>query len=228
MSDAGGDPPRRSPAAPPSSSPSFTRGPSWIVAFVAFLALVYITVNTLRTEGPGSAGLPAGAQLPPFAAPLIPSDLVGDANVARRAGQGEAGARPACSVTDPRALNICTLQRERPVVLAFLTAGSERCVDELDAMQVVAPRFSQVAFAAVAIRGDREDLRTLVREHGWSFPVAQDRDGAVANLYGVAICPTVVFAKRGGRVLDTALGGEVATPTRLARKVRVLIERSGG
>ncbi len=199
------------------------RGPGWIVALAAFVALVYISVNTLRTDGPGSTGLPAGAQMAPFAAPLIASDLVGDANVARRAGQGEAGARPACAVSDRRALNICTLERARPVVLAFLTAGADKCVDELDAMEAVAPSFPQVAFAAVAIRGDRDELRTLVREHGWSFPVAQDRDGAVANLYGVAICPTVVFAKRGGRVLDTALGDEVSTPARLARKVRVLL-----
>jgi hypothetical protein len=202
------------------------RGPGWIVAFVAFLALVYITVNTLRTNGPGSTGLPAGAQLPPFAAPLALSDLIGDANVATRRGQGAAGARPACSVTDPRALDVCTLER-RPVVLAFLTTGSGRCVKQLDTLQVVAPRFPQVAFAAVAIRGDRGDLRTLVRQHRWTFPVAQDRDGVVANLYGVAVCPTVVFAKRGGRVLRTTLGDEVATSASLTREVRLLLRGHG-
>lgn len=202
------------------------RGPGWIVAFVAFLALVYITVNTLRTTGPGSTGLPAGAHMPPFAAPLALSDLIGDADVATRPRQGQAGSRPACAVTDPRALNICTLERG-PVVLAFLTAGSDRCVEQLDTIQAVAPRFPQVHFAAVAIRGDRGDLRSLVRKHRWRFPVVQDRDGAVANLYGVAVCPTVVFAKPGGRVLRTTLGDEVATPVRLTREVRVLLARSG-
>jgi hypothetical protein len=198
------------------------RGPGWIVAFVAFLALVYITVNTLRTTGPGSTGPAAGAQLPEFAAPLVLSDLEGDANVAIRPDQGAAGARPACTIDDPRALNVCRLVRERPLVLAFLTAGADRCVDELDAIEAVAPRFPGVAFAAVAIRGDRDELRDLVRKRGWSFPVAHDRDGAVANIYGVAVCPTVVLAHRGGEVMESALGDEVATPARLARKVRKL------
>ncbi len=90
-------------------------------------------------------------------------------------------------------------------------------------MQAVAQRFPQVGFAAVAIRGDRNDLRKLVHQHGWRFPVAQDRDGAVANVYGVAICPTVVFAARGGVVRATTLGSQVATPARLATRVRALL-----
>jgi hypothetical protein len=197
----------------------------WLVVVVGLAVLVYISVNTLRTSGPGSRGLPAGDAMPPFAAPLATSGLIGDANVARRAHQGAAGARPACSVTDPRALNSCTLARRGPVVLAFLTESSGRCVAELDAMRAVAPHFPQVGFAAVAVRGDRGDLRKLVRRHGWRFPVAQDRDGAVANLYGVAVCPTVVFAYRGGRVMTTALGSEAATPAALERRVRALLAR---
>ena len=161
--------------------------------------------------------------MPPFAAPLATGDLIGDANVATRADEGQAGRRPACSIADPRALNSCTLARRGPVVLAFLTESSGRCVAELDAMRTVAPHFPQVSFAAVAVRGDRGDLRALVRKHRWPFPVAQDRDGAVANLYGVAVCPTVVFAYRGGRVMQTALGSEAATPAALERRVRALL-----
>jgi peroxiredoxin len=120
-------------------------------------------------------------------------------------------------------LNICTLAHRGPVVLAFLTTGAGECARQLDAMQALAPRFPQVSFAAVAVRGDRGDLRKLVRRHGWRIPVAQDRDGAVANRYGVAVCPTVVFAARGGRVRSTVLGDEVARPAALARRVRALL-----
>ena len=140
------------------------------------------------------------------------SDLVGDANVARHADQGAAGAKPACAVTDPRALNSCTLARRGPVVLAFFTDGAGRCTSTLDTMQRIAPQHPDVGFAAVAIRGDRGDVRTTVREHGWRFPVAEDGDGAVANIYGVAICPTVVLAYRGGVVMRTALGTDETTP----------------
>ena len=194
---------------------------SWIAIAAGLAILAYITYNTLTTPATSSRGLTAGAQLPPFAAPLVTSDLVGDANVARRANAGAAGARPACSVSDPRALNSCTLARRGPVVLAFFT-DTGRCLDALDALQRIAPRHPGVGFAGVAIRGDRDDLRGVVAEHGWRFPVAQDRDGAVANLYGVAICPTVVFARRGGAVTRTALGSEETTPAALERAVRRL------
>ena len=105
---------------------------SWIAVVAGLAILAYIGLNTLRTNGPGSSGPPAGRPLPPFAAPLVTSDLVGDANVATRPGQGAAGSRPACSITDPRALNVCTLVRRGPLVLAFLTEHADHCVAQLD------------------------------------------------------------------------------------------------
>jgi len=195
--------------------------PTWIAIAAGLAILAYITWNTLSTPATSSTGLAAGRHLPPFAAPLVTAELVGDANVARHANQGEAGAKPACAVTDPRALNSCTLARRGPVVLAFFT-GADRCVDALDAMQRIASRHPDVGFAAVAIRGDRDDVRKSARERGWRFPVAEDRDGAVANVYGVAICPTVVLAYRGGVVMRTALGTDETTPAALERAVRRL------
>lgn len=201
--------------------------PAWIAVFAGLAVLAYITYNTLTTPATSSTGLAAGRQLPPFAAPLVESDLVGDANVARHPDEGPAGERPACTVRDPRALNSCTLARSGPVVLAFLTASADRCVAALDTLQRVATRHPDVGVAAIAIRGDRDDLRTLVREHGWRFPVAQDRDGAVANLYGVAVCPTVVLAYRGGRVLRTAIGEDAVTARALERGMRRLLAGEG-
>lgn len=213
---------RRDDPPPPSAPPPGASRYGWVVGVLALIIVAYISLNTLRTDGPGSTGLQPGEQLLPFAAPLVTSDLEGDANVARRAGQGEAGNTPACDVTDPRALNVCTLARRGPVVLGFLTSGAGKCVRELDAMQEVASRFPSVGFAAVGIKGKRDTFRKLARDHGWTFPLAQDRDGAIANLYAVAVCPTVVLAYRGGRVMRTALGDQVDTPARLAAQVRVL------
>jgi AhpC/TSA family len=193
--------------------------PTWIALAAGLAILAYITWNTLSTPATSSTGIAAGGHLPPFAGPLVTSDLIGDANVARHADQGAAGAKPACAVTDPRALNSCTLARRGPVVLAFFTDGSKRCTKALDAMEEIAARHPGVGFAAVAIKGDRDEIRATVREHGWDFPVAQDRDGAVANIYGIAICPTVVLAYRGGVVLRTALGSDATMPAALERAV---------
>ncbi|MDW5597923.1 redoxin domain-containing protein [Conexibacter stalactiti] len=211
-----------SPAAPPPASPSGASRYGWLVGVVGLVVLAWILLNTLRTEGPGSTGPAVGATLPPFAAPLVSSTLDGDANVATRADQGDAGRIPACEVDDPRAFNACTVVREKPLVLAFLTAKAEKCAGELDAMEAVAADFPGVAFAAVGIKGDRDDFRELARAHGWSFPLAWDRDGAVSNVYGIAVCPTVVLARRGGRVAETLLGDEAATASALAARVRAL------
>lgn len=189
---------------------SRSRG-TWFVGVLAIAALGWITLNTLRTDSPGSRGIPAGRPLPPFAAPLALSRVDKDANVTVK------GRRPACRVRGPEVLNSCELAERGPVVLAFLAAGSDRCDRQIDVLDRARSRFPDVAFAAVSIRGDRDDLRRTIRRRGWRLPVGYDRDGAVANLYAVAVCPTIVFARRG-RVTQTALGS--LDEAELARGIR--------
>jgi len=195
---------------------------TWVLGVACVLALAYITVNSLRTEGPGSRGVPVGAVLPPFAAPLATGTLEGDANVARRAGEG--GARPACRVRGPQILNSCQLAERGPVVLAFFATLDERCQDQVDQLERLRPRFPGVQFAAVSIRGGRDRTREVVRKRGWALPVAHDADGAVANAYAVAVCPTLTFAEVGGRVAGTSLG--LLAGAALEARVRRIVSRS--
>jgi hypothetical protein len=179
----------------------------WLVGVVAVVVLAYITLNTLRTEGLNPRGLEPGTRLPPFAMPLASSASDADANIATRADSGPDGARPACTVRGPEILNVCELAERGPVVLAFVVTGAGDCASQLDVLGRVAPRFPRVAFAAVAVREDHDDLRRKLRERGWTVPVGYDHDGAVANLYGVgAVCPLLTFAGRDGRVAGTQLG----------------------
>ena len=183
---------------------------SWIVGTLIVAALIYISLNTLQTVGSdeavGSRGLPAGRPMPPFAMPLALSSLEGDANVARKPNSGEAGARPACEVRSAQILNVCELAEKGPVVLAFLATRGSQCTRQLDVMERARSRFPGVQFAAVGLRGDRDDLRKLVSRRGWRFPVGYDADGVVANLYGVSVCPTVTFAYPGGIAMRTTVG----------------------
>lgn len=209
-----GDPRSESHSPPPDNPPpgvrpagAAARRYAWIPGLIGLLALVYITVNTIRTDSPGVGGLPAGDRMPPFAVPLALSDLDGDANVATEANQGQAGRVPACAVRDPRALNICRLAAGRPVVLAFaFDRAGKACAQQLDDLERVRRRHPQVAVAAVFVRGDRDALRREIRTRGWRFPVGWDRDGAVANLYGVGGCPTITFAGPGRLVRATTTG----------------------
>jgi hypothetical protein len=186
------------------------RRPGALVGVLVLAVMVYIVLNTLRTEGPGSRGVPEGTQLPPFAAPLALSDLVGDANVSGNA----------CSVRGAKILNVCQLAERGPVALAFFAEPSERCDDAVSALDRLRSRYSGVQFAAVAIRGDRGALQDRIRARGWKLPVGWDRDGAVANAYAVAVCPVITFARRGGTVAQTLLGSQ--TEARLEAAVREL------
>jgi hypothetical protein len=174
------------------------RRPGLIAGTLAVLVIGYISYNSLQTEGPGSRGVEPGRTLPAFAVPLALSDLEGDANVSERA----------CRVRGENVLNVCELAERGPVVLAFFAEPSERCDEQIDLIDRIRARHPRVRFAAIAIRGDREDLRRRVRERGWRLPVGHDRDGAVANAYAVAVCPTITFAARGGEIQGTAVGSQ--------------------
>jgi hypothetical protein len=185
---------------------SATRRYGWFVAVVGVALIVYVSLNTLRTDSVGSQGLKIGTRVPPFAAPLALGTLEGDVNVARKPNQGSAGKRPACSVRGPQILNSCQLGERGTFVLAFLATRGAQCTRELDRLARVGRRHPRVQVAAVSIRGDRGELRALVRKHGWRFPVAWDRDGILANLFGVAVCPQLTYALPGGVVQATTVG----------------------
>lgn len=180
----------------------------WVLVAVVVAVLGWITVNTLRSEGISSTGVEAGAQLPPFAAPLALGDVEGDVNVATEPDSGPAGDVPACEVRGPGIVNSCELAERGPVVLGFLATRGGDCTAAFDALERVRRDFPGVQVAVVSIRGDRDDLRALVRERGWGFDVAYDRDGILANVYGVAVCPHLTFAYPGGEVRGNVLGAE--------------------
>jgi hypothetical protein len=183
----------------------------WLVGVVAVVVLGYITLNTLRTERIDP--LPVGARLPPFAMPL--ASVASDDADARVTAD-------ACRVRGPDVLNLCELADGRPVVLAFVVTGAGDCAEQIDVLDRVAPRFPGVGFAAIAVRGDPDDLRALVRRRGWTVPVGYDHDGAVSIEYGLsAVCPLLTFGDRAGRVAGSSLG--VVDDAALRERVEALV-----
>ncbi len=72
----------------------------------------------------------------------------------------------------------------------------------------MAERFGdRVNFLSVNVRDDPGSVADIVRDHGWTVPVALDRDGAVSNLYRVGVCPTIVLAYPGGVLYDAEIRG---------------------
>jgi hypothetical protein len=205
---------------------SYARRYQRYAGLVAVVFLLVLLVVTLLNSSNRAAGIPTGQRVPSFAVPLASSRLEGDANVATRADEGEAGRRPACSVRGPDVLNVCQLYESRPLVLALFVNGGS-CPAVVGKLNGLARSFPGVNFAAVAIRGDRGALRSLIAREGWTIPVGYDRDGALAPLYRLATCPQVSFISRGGAVQSASLLGSPSTAELRARVGALAAARPG-
>jgi hypothetical protein len=188
-----------------------------VLGVIGVAVALVVLFNVLLASPRGKEGIVAGERLPPFAVPLALGNVPGEANIATHANDGSAGKRPACAVRGPGILNVCQLYERSPLVLAlFLQAGS--CPAILESLQALAPSFPGVKFAAVAVAGDRMQLRRLLVSHRLSLPVGVDSGAALAQLYRVFGCPQVTFAYPGG----VAQGKPLLTqPSRAALRGRI-------
>lgn len=203
-------PPESDPLAPRARLQAGASKYGWFVGVIGVLLIAILLLQGFGRHGEKGLGIKRGGGAPPFAAPLALAPLAAadhnDVNVAVKAGQGDAGKVPACSVRRPDVLNLCALYDKGPVVLAFFAARSGKCIEQLDRLDDAARRHPDVSFAAVSIRGNLADVRRIIRARRWSFPVGYDHDGVLADAYGVVICPQITFIRRGGTVASTSLG----------------------
>ena len=195
---------------------------AWAVGILMVMVLaVVLFVQTIPNRGEGLTGPEPGSRLEAFAAPNALGDLEGAANVCqRRPCPEQAGRVPACEVVSDEVVNLCEL-RKRPLVLTFIFDRGADCLPQVDRTERVRGEVEGVRFATLYFsRKDRDELRELVARRGWRQPVALDEDGAVANLYGLGGCPITIFARRGGRVVETRIGN--LTESQLRRSARRL------
>ncbi len=207
-----------------------------IVVGLIFLAIIVVaTVSTIEGGGGGKTlgldELPPRWPLPEFAVPEGAGKLEGDANVAQDDCETSAipcseGAErtPACRIEEPESIRVCDLF-DRPLVLSFWFTKSGGCVEQQDLVDEAFRRYrGRVGFLSLDIRDDRDTLRDLIRQRGWTMPVGFDRDGAVASLYGVGLCPTFAYVFPGG-TLESASIGELTT-AQLSQRVDHLLAAS--
>jgi len=197
---------------------------AWVVGILMFMVVGLLLFRATVTGGGGEGlrGPQPGERLQPFAAPNVLGPLEGDANVCRaRPCEDNAGPVPACEVLGRDVVNVCRLRR-RPLVITFVFDRAADCLPQVDRTERARRGLRGVQFMTVLFsRKDRAELRAIVRRRGWQQPVAVDADGTVTNLNGVGVCPTTVFARAGGEVVETELGN--LPEDEIRRKARRLV-----
>jgi hypothetical protein len=177
---------------------------------VAFLVLVVVAiVNAIGSEESGILGADPddrrGEPVAEFAVPNVLSGVEADANVAqddcessRNPCPEDEVREPACEVDAEGAIRICDLF-DKPLAISFWFTRGGDCLPTQDNFdRVAAERGDEFNFLSVNVLDEAADVEAIVRERGWEVPVGHDRDGAVSNLFGVGVCPTIVLAYPGG------------------------------
>lgn len=190
---------------------------SILVGLIFLAVIVVATVNTIEGGGPGRTlgldELPPRWPLPEFAVPAAAGKLEGDANVAQDDCEtsaipcpGGSERSPACRIDDAEAIRVCDLF-DRPLVISFWFSKKDGCVAQQDLVERVFRRYrGQVGFLSLDIRDDRDTVRDLIAQRGWTMPVGYDRDGAVGSLYGIGGCPTFAYVYPGGTMQSASVG----------------------
>jgi hypothetical protein len=189
-----------------------------IAAGLLLAAVIVVALfSDLGGDGDGTLGIderPPRWPLPEFAVPVAAGDLEGDANIAQddcassRVPCPEGARRePACQVPGEDAIRVCDLF-DRPSLISFwFSKGGGDCVDQQDVVDRVYARYrGRVRFLSLNVRDDRDTVRDLIQQRGWRMPVGYDRDGAVASLYRVGICPTFAYVYPGGTLQSAGIG----------------------
>jgi hypothetical protein len=182
---------------------------SAVVGLLFLIAVLVAGINSLSNSGRAVEGIGDWTPLPRFAAPSATGSLDGDANTYRddRSASGKRRT-PACEVRGSRrdVVRICDFFDRPLVMVAWFTRGCGTCRSQLDTVEAVRTRFPAVHFVGLDIRDSLAKARREVIDHGWGFPMAVDRDGAVSGLYGVGVGPTTFFAYPGGLAMETVFG----------------------
>jgi hypothetical protein len=200
---------------------------SLVVGLIFAAVIVIATINTIEHKDEGTLGLDKLASrwpLPEFAVPRANGSLEGDSNVAQDDCETSqtpcprsARREPACRISTPGAIRVCDLFN-RPLVISFwFSRGGSDCTEQQSVVDRVYRRYrGRVNFLSLDIRDDRGTVRELIERNGWKLPVGYDRDGAVAGLYRVGLCPTFAYVFPGGTLQEASIG-ELTAPQLEAR-----------
>lgn len=116
--------------------------------------------------------------------------------------------------------------RGRVAVLNFWATWCRECATEMPSLETLHRRFGSrgLAVIGVGVREDAAAAHRYARQHGLTFPLALDRNGAVAGRYGVIGLPTTFLVGRDGRAVALAVGVREWTSPMALEIVQTLLD----
>ncbi len=98
--------------------------------------------------------------------------------------------------------------RGKVIFLNFWATWCYPCRMEMPSMENLYERFKGDGFVILGISLDRrrKKVERFLEEYGISFPILLDRDGRIADRYGVRGLPTTFIIDRRGKILGRAVG----------------------
>ena len=113
------------------------------------------------------------------------------------------------------------------VVVSFWATWCVPCKRELDDLERLS-RTQKFNFVVLAIATDGPEtyaqIRTVVKQHRWSFHVIPDRDGAITSVFNPrGTVPYSVYIDRHGRLAYSHEGYAQGDAHKVARKINELL-----
>jgi peroxiredoxin len=99
--------------------------------------------------------------------------------------------------------------RGRVIMLNFWATWCSPCRVEMPSMENLYKKFKDRNFIILGISVDNNRIRRLsnfIKEFGITFPVLLDKDGKIANRYGVKGIPTTFIINRNGEFIGKIVG----------------------
>jgi cytochrome c biogenesis protein CcmG/thiol:disulfide interchange protein DsbE len=99
--------------------------------------------------------------------------------------------------------------RGRPVVLNFWASWCDPCQEEMPLLEStwksLQAQNKDVVFVGIDFQESSATATSFLRQHGITYAMVLDANGAVANKYRIASLPDTFFINRGGTIVSKEL-----------------------
>lgn len=94
------------------------------------------------------------------------------------------------------------VSKARPVLLAFWATWCPSCVEEIPVLNEWAEKYqTHLALWGVNVQETPEEIREFIKSHKVNYPILLDKDGEVADLFGLIGLPASVLIAKGGKIV---------------------------